>query len=204
MRVSRLTIENPTANLLLTEDFLDCTGGAYPVSPERPSMRQQAWVFEPYFHARRTGKLARMDADGMRAIIDAVGDRITAQAEGRGREITLDTRYEEVGGGPGWRMIVEVGPHARTELFHSGIHAFVSVRENGDGTWSYTLGRMSPFVRFPVPELYVMLNRAEGLDEGLGWGGGNTIGGSPRQGGSRLSPPQLEELINEHIAATAK
>ena len=98
-------------------------------------------------------------------------------------------------------MIVEHGQHARTKLFSAGVRAFLSVRDNGDGSWTYSIGRMSPFVQFPIEELYGVLTEAEGLPPATyGWGGSNTIGGSPRQGGSRLSPTQVEEILNAHLA----
>ncbi len=199
-RIANARIVQPLARLLLAEDILDCTGGAYPVAPNRPGMRQMAWVFGPYFDARTAGKVPDMTADDMRALIDTVCDRITMLADGDGQEVDLDTDLEEIGGGPGWKMIVEHGPHARTELFSSGVRAFVSVRDNDDGSWTYTLGRMSPFVRFPIDELFRRLNEVEGISHGAdGWGGSNTIGGSPRIGGSKLDPKTLERLINEHL-----
>lgn len=198
-----MTVQRPLARLLIMEDVLDCTGGAYPVDPERKVMREQAWIFEPYFEARTAGRLFQMKADAMEAVINAVGERITAHVAGRGQEVTLDTRYETVGGGADWKLIVEQGPHARTALFAKGVRAFIAARENEDGTWTYSIGRLSPFVRFPLDDLYAVLNTAEGFDETTGWGGSNTIGGSPREGGSKLPPAEIERLVNEHLSAHA-
>ena len=199
-RCQGLRIHQPVARLLIGEDILDCTGGAYPVDPNNRGMQEQAWIFEPYFAARMDGRLHSMDAAGMGSIIHQVGERITAYTEGEGDLIELDTRYDEMGGGPGWRLIVEHGPHARTALFGAGVRAFVSARDNGNETWTYTIGKMSPYVRFPVDELYAAFNEAEGRAEGAaGWGGSNTIGGSPRDGGSRLSPLDVERIVNEHL-----
>ena len=199
--ISNMSIRRPLGRLLITEDILDCTAGAYPASARSMEMRQQAWVFEPYFNARIDGSLATMSADEMESVILSVCLRISAHTAGEGKEVELDTRYDEVGGGPGWRMIVEHGMHARTELFSAGVRAFVSVRDNGNGTWTYSIGRMSPFVRFPIRELYAVLTEAEGLPEGaIGWGGSNTIGGSPREGGSRIPPAEVERIINEFLA----
>ena len=196
-----LTIEKPLARLLIAEDIMDCTGGAYPVDPTRASMRKQAWIFEPYFDARLRRQLHGMDAAGMRAVIDEVGTRIDALLAGQGEEVVLDTRYEVVGGGAIWRLIVEHGAHARTALLDAGVRAYVSARDNGDGTWTYTLGRMSPYVRFPLVPLYRALDAAEIAAGGLaGWGGSNTIGGSPRVGGSRLAPAELERVIDATLA----
>ncbi|MDJ0522863.1 MAG: hypothetical protein QNJ90_12415 [Planctomycetota bacterium] len=200
-RCEGIRVHQPIARLLIGEDAIDCTGGAYPVSPDAPFMQEQAWIFQPYVDARTSGALTRVDADTMRSIIEAVGVRITAYVEGRGERIELDTRYDRIGGGDGWEMIVEQGPHARTGLFSEGVRAYVAVRENGDGTWTYTLGKMSPFIRFPVQELYGVLNAEEGLESAASrWGGSNTIGGSPREGGSKLSPQELERIVNRTLA----
>ena len=193
----------PIARLLIAEDILDCTGGAYPVNPNSRGMQEQAWIFEPYFEARVEGRLWSLDAAGMGSIIHQVGERITAFVDGAGKRIELDTRYDEMGGGAGWRLIVEHGPHARTALFAAGIRAFIAARENGDGSWTYTVGKMSPFVRFPIEELYAAFDAAEREAGGAGgWGGSNTIGGSPRDGGSLLPPLEIERIVNEHLGVT--
>jgi hypothetical protein len=45
------------------------------------------------------------------------------------------------------------------------------------------------------------LNQAEGLGGALDrWGGGDTIGGSPRVKGSALAPAEVEKLINAELA----
>jgi len=58
---------------------------------------------------------------------------------------------------------------------------------------------MTPFVNFPLNKIYGLLNKAEGIPKESTdcWGGGNTIGGSPRKSGSRLKPQELEKLIND-------
>lgn len=201
-RIRDLTPEMPISRLLILEDLLDSAGGAYPVDPESGAMRRQAWVFDPYFRARADGALAQMQAGEMVAIIDEVCDRITSHTIGVGGEVELDTRYEEIGGGRDWRMIVEHGQHGRSKLSAAGVRAFVAVRENDDGTWTYSLGRLSPFVRFPLDRFYERLNAEEGITEvGAGWGGSNTIGGSPREGGSRLAPAALATLINDVLGS---
>jgi len=84
------------------------------VEVDRPLMRQQAWVFDPYLRARTEGRLAAMDSTIMEALIEDVCTRIDRSAAGTHEQIDIDTRYEDIGGGPVWRMIVEHGPHART------------------------------------------------------------------------------------------
>lgn len=187
--------------LAYMEDMLDVTAGAYPFDPLSKTMRKLGWIFDPYTSARMTGRLSRMDEYEMRTIIEAVSDRISKHVLGEGNEMEPDTRYERIGGGASWAMITEIGAHARTKLFTEGIKAFVSVRENSDGSCAYSIGKMSPFIAFPVEELYGFLNRTEGIPEGDSdcWGGGNTIGGSPRNKGSKLKPKELEEVINDFL-----
>ena len=63
---------------------------------------------------------------------------------------------------------------------------------------------MSPFIGFPMVRLYAALNEAEGTEAGpTGWGGSNTIGGSPRGSGSRLKPAEVEGVINRTIGGAS-
>ena len=117
----------------------------------------------------------------------------------------MDTRYEKIGGGPGWQLIYEKGPYARTKLFSKKIRAYVSLIENREGTYAYTIGKMSPFVVFPLERIYGALNKAEGLySEENCWGGSTIIGGSPRKTGSRLSPEKVQQVINDCIKREQK
>jgi hypothetical protein len=61
---------------------------------------------------------------------------------------------------------------------------------------------MSPFVYFPIEEIYKRLNAAEGRLHGSrdAWGGSDTVGGSPRLSHSRLKPGEVERIINAAVA----
>ena len=112
-------------------------------------------------------------------------------------EIDLDTAFETIGGGDGWQFIIEGGPYARTKLFSEGVKAYVSLLEEREGSYSYTIGKMSPFIKFPITRIYAALNKAEKLSSKDNcWGGSPIIGGSPRRTGSRLSPDKVEKVIN--------
>lgn len=187
---------NPRLNrLVYLEDALDCTAGAYPFPPDMPALEQLAWVFQPYRLARLSGALDSRNVDVFTGVIDAVCDRIMTHVAGDGGErMPLDTRYERIGGGRGWIMTREIGAQARTGMFADGHAAFVAARERGDGRWTYSVGRTSPFVPFDVPGILAALNAAEQCADDR-WGGGNTIGGSPRVRGSGLSPTQVEQIV---------
>ena len=193
-----LVWEDPIARLLILEDFVDASAGAYPFENlNDPLLRQQAWIFEPYTTARSDGRLHAMTGGDLVSLIDAVGNRLTRFARGRAEAIDLDTRHQIIGGGPGWKMVIETGIYTRTELYASGTKVFVGVRRRDDGNFTYVVGKMSPYVPFPLPAVYVAVNRAEhSISQGNAWGGSDIIGGSPRKTGSSLTPAGVEAIIN--------
>jgi len=192
---------NPVLNRLVhIEDMLDATTGAYPFPEQLPILQELAWVFEPYRSLRLSGALDRHDPAVYQEVIGAVEERILCHLVGRGKAVPLDTRYERIGGGPGWALIREIGGQARTGAFADGIRAYVAACPRSDGRWKYTVGRMSPFIPFDVPALLQALDAAEGSAEHH-WGGGNTVGGSPRVPGSRLPPDEVTRIVNETLRA---
>jgi hypothetical protein len=199
-KLEGLRFDNVLVQLILFEDILDASAGAYPINPENPQIRRQAWIYEPYTQARTDGSIYSMSKKEMKDILRSVCVRIDAAIDGRSGEIELDTRFEKIGGGPGWQLINEKGPYARTKLFSKKIKAYVAVVENKEDTYAYTIGKMSPFVMFPLERIYGALNKAEGLSSQKNcWGGSAIIGGSPRKTGSRLSPEKIQKVINACI-----
>ncbi len=204
-KLEGLRFDNVLVQLILFEDILDASAGAYPINPGNPQIHRQAWIYEPYTQARTDGRLYKMSKKEMKEILWSVCDRIDAAVDGRGGEIELDTRYVKIGGGPGWQMIDEAGPYARTKLFAEKIKAYVALIENRKDTYAYTIGKMSPFVMFPQESIYAALNKAEGLSSQENcWGGSAIIGGSPRKTGSRLSPEKVQKVINDCIKQEQK
>lgn len=132
-----------------------------------------------------------------------------AHITGAGKSVPLDTRYERIGGGGGWTMVQERGANARTGMFADGITAYVSVRDRKDGKFTYTVGKMSPFVPFNVELVLKRLNDAEfkkrnQLDPKVShlsefWGGSDSVGGSPRVGGSVLTSDEVEEVVKNTL-----
>ena len=199
-KLERLRFDNVLVQLILFEDILDASAGAYPINPDNPQIRRQAWIYEPYTQARMDGSIYRMSKKEMKDILRSVCARIDAAIDGRSGEIELDTRFEKIGGGPGWQLIDEQGPYARTKLFSEKIKAYVALVENKEDRYAYTIGKMSPFVTFPLERIYSALNKAEGLSSQENcWGGSAIIGGSPRKTGSRLSPEKVQKVINACI-----
>jgi hypothetical protein len=199
-KLIKLRVDSVLFQLIMFEDILDASAGAYPINPQRPLLRKQAWIYEPYTRARADGSLYQMSEDDMLKILWSVYDRIDAAVEGQSKEIDLDTAFKTIGGGEGWQFIVEKGTYARTKLFSEGVKAYVSLLESREGSYSYTIGKMSPFIKFPVVRIYEALNAAENLTaQDNCWGGSPIIGGSPRKTGSRLPPDKIEKIINDCI-----
>ncbi len=97
-------------------------------------------------------------------------------------------------------MIVEKSGYSRISLYASGTSAFAGVRQRSDGNYTYVLGKMSPYVPFPLEKIFKALNAAEDLRTvENSWGGSCIIGGSPRKTGSRLDPREVEAIINRII-----
>lgn len=184
--------------LVRAVDLLDTTAGAclHPMDARLTS--EIAWVFEPYRQARLQGVLDQPSADLQRLVIDAVGQRIHDHLANTGQALSRDTRYERIGGGPSWALVREIGSQSRAGMIADGIRAYVSVRPLTDDAWSYSIGRVSPFVPFDVPNILHELNAAEDPQRGT-WGGGNLVGGSPRLQGSALSPQEVTQIINRVV-----
>lgn len=185
--------------LLYITDMLDTTAGAFPFPEDAPLLEEIAWVYEPYRRFRTSGGLARRDENEFRSIIQDVCARISAYVIGRGERLVPDTRFEVIGSYPVWSHVREIGSQARLGVFGSGIQAFVASSDYGPGRWMHVIGRSSEYIPFPVPELLEALNREE--DGTYTWGGGSTIGGAPRVGGSRLSPEEVARVINDVMRA---
>ena len=195
--------EDPLSKFIVFEDFIDASAGAFPFDDSNepdPLIKRQAWVFEPYTTARSKRILHSMTGPDLIRLIETISDRITQFSRSEGQSIDIDTQSEIIGGGPGWKMIVETSIYARTSIYASGISAFVGMRARNDGNYTYVLGKMSPYVPFPLVEIYQSLNKIENLESAHNaWGGSDIIGGSPRKTGSRLPPQELEKIINKVI-----
>ncbi len=204
---------NPMLNRLVAmEDALDSTAGAYPFPADLPMLGELNWVFEPYREFRTSGGLSLRKPLQFANVIELVEHRIMQHITGAGKSVPLDTRYERIGGDSRWAMVRELGANARTGMFSNGVAAYVAVRERGDGRYTYTVGKMSPFVPFDVALILDRLNDAEhdkklkadpkALPGGDFWGGGDSVGGSPRVGGSALTPEEVQLVVNETLKTT--
>ena len=189
--------------LVYCEDRLDSTGGAYPMG-DKSIIRKMAWIFDPYNQARYSERLKNLDAEGMRTIVEAVCSRISRYVIDGGEELPLNGQYERLGGGSDWALVKETGPAARKALYAYGIKAFVSLVGNHGCDNVYSIGRWSPWTKFNMKRIMKALNKEEHKDRSrrkCNWGPideNATIGGSPRDCGSRLSPDEVAAIVEEN------
>jgi hypothetical protein len=197
-RINETRHPSPALNRFINvAGTLDVTAGAFPYDRDLNILGKLAWVFEPYTGFRASGEINNKDNDQYRSIIESVGLRIAEHLLGRGETAKLDTRYSVIGGGKGWKLIEEVGRDGRLGALADGIDAYVAAKEDGE-RWRYTIGKRSEYIPFDVPGLLAHLNTVEGCRDDM-WGGSDTIGGSPRVKGSKLSPASIQTTINEYL-----
>jgi hypothetical protein len=187
--------------LIRMENLMDMSAGLYPISKRSRVMRQLAWISRPYTEARVAGRLKDLTPEGMSDIVGKIHCRLDATLKSKVKEVDLDTRFEVLDEFPEWVFVRELGLEARIGMAERGIEAFVSLVEESDGAWRYTIGRLSNTIPFPIIRLYDDLNDAEGVpdDETDRWGGSDTIGGSPRSRMSRLPPKRIAQVVNRRL-----
>lgn len=204
-KILALRAQDNIARLIIGEDFIDATAGSFPIDLTRDISQQTVWIFEPYTTARNNGELKKLSSSQMVELIMRVYERINLYVEDKAQKIEADTRHEIVGGGKSWILAKEIGSYARAQLYQDGVTALISFRENQDGTYTYSIGKISNFINFPIPKLYNILNQAENLnDTNIQWGGSAIIGGSPRRSNSKLKPKELENIVNDYLSFELK
>jgi hypothetical protein len=153
---------------------------------------------------RLAGGIDQAGAYKQLSIIAQVHSRIRAYLYGKEKRIDVDKRYDLLGQGRvgGWILVREVGIFARLGMAEQGVRAYAVLKSQHDDHYVYSLGTRSPFVKFPLMQIYEACNRAEGIGstEIDRWGGSTNRGGSPRSRGSRLTPVELVKVIDECLS----
>lgn len=103
---------------------------------------------------------------------------------------TYTTLYES----PDKRFIVVTSPdRIGNILYDAGYDAYAVYTQNADGSYKWTLARLSEHVPFDMPAAFVALTA---LEPGGGeWSGRPVIGGSPRNTGTKLEPEAVVEVL---------
>ncbi len=160
-RIVKNKNEPAISALIAIQDKLDTTAGLYPMDLQSQKIQQLNRVFAPYTDARQTGILKDMSAQTMHDLIMTMGERIEKYTQGNAEEIPSDTRYAVLGGGHERLLIQEFGNNSRNQLALDRVDTFVSFLYEGDGKFYYSIGKRSPFIQFPLEQLYTYLNDLE-------------------------------------------
>ena len=185
--------EAPVQRLITLEGVLDTTGGCWVPPWAGPEvLAELAWAFEPHQYRRDCGN--PMDAQAMLDVIDEVGDRITALADGHGDRRAAWGDFELVARRDHVAAVVEHGPYARLAARRAGIETLVAERRCGD-TRVITLAKTSPFVSTDLAVAYARLNELDGCPDDDGWGGSDLVGGSPRGRGTLLPLELILDIV---------
>lgn len=190
--------------LLSVDSKFDITGGAFPVNLREEILERHAWVFEPYTNIRKSGELSGASSETMINCLEAVNARIHKFILGESERLILDTRHAIIKSSDYinnfWLVEEPGGTSARYHLFSKGMNAFVSkVATRPDGRFVYSIGKKSRYIPLPIQEIFILLNEKEGLNNDIGWGGSDIIGGSSRSLGSGLRPDEVFEIINKFL-----
>lgn len=196
-------------------NLLDVSAGSHHFNKDLPFLETVNWINDPYSRARITGEVASNDPDVHRRIIDEVGSRIDRYIIGSAGSIPLDYSFETVDKNNSWIMIREKGAQARKGAIDQGNNIVISVRDNNPEQVHISFWRRSEWIMCDFPLVIEALNKAElsklkelqlvegsveSLDANSAWGGGNTIFGSPRGIGTKLSLEEIGAIADEFTA----
>jgi len=198
----RLAVRDDVRAIVEAVGAIDAHGPAYPLG--EGNMLAEVFyegVMAPENASRRDRTYGSCDLKGLLQVCMARFDKMLG-----GETFGVDfvdhepVPYEVIHQGKGWAVVYSDG-FAFPTLYEDNYNAVVLYNQLPDGSWGYTIGKKSEFVRFPVGPagkpgtILHMLAKAE-----PGWGGGSTIGGAPRSpdgSRSKLPPKKVFELISE-------
>lgn len=178
-------------------DLLDMSAGVFPLPHERDRLGEVRWVFDPYLRARPS--LPSMNGATMREVIRDVHHRLDQFVIGRAEIMPITGQYTQIGGGDGWIFAEVTHQTARERMVSAGVRAAVELFGRHGDRYLYSVWRRSEYVvGFPVKQILAALNVAEGFEpvDPSGWGGADSVGGSPRGRGSALAPAHVEAIVN--------
>jgi hypothetical protein len=179
---------------------VDAHGPAYPLVGERAALADTfaRGAMAPVADAHRARTYATAD---LRRLLVACVEGIEALVTGEVHVPApdVDTRtYTITHRGEQWVMVAS-DEFVFDLVYADGIDAAIAYQGKEDGSTTYTLARRSDLVAgFAVPAILTALAGVE-----PGWGGGSSIGGSPRNpdgSSSRLTPDQVFEIVTAVLA----
>lgn len=183
---------------------IDAHGPSYPTLDPGVAAGFMAGPMEPEVSARQDGSYQHADLrELLEECVIGIGDFVDAGTPPAPKRERVAYEVTHTGAG-GWVM-VRTQAFAFETLYADGYDRIISYRPLAGGSWAYTVARRSDLVDgFPVgpPVKEGTILRAL-ADAEPGWGGGSSIGGSPRNAdgsGSSMGPDEVFALVEGVLA----
>ena len=185
---------------------IDVCGGLYPVNLDELVRNHFTWVFEPYRHQRRLGKM-QGDEALVKRTIRQVCDRLLDLIQGKAGIAPILATPEILYSSP-YNFVIadEKGdPDSRLVLAaqgHTNLISLVCTRPNGRRTYSVIRG--SPYDEdiFQVAKIIAAFQAAEDRPDAKIWGGSNLAAGSDSEFGSSLHWTELRDIAEGIVRET--
>lgn len=179
----------------------DMHGGAFDVNGMKKIVE---WICAPQTDSIRNGDYNKLSDEGLKTVMEAMLHRIDIYANGEHSiEVAKQPSYGEFSirrSENGWALIESNDPHAYASIWLAGFDRIVLMRPQEDGSICYSIAKRSGYIDgYPLKKIFKFLNLLE-----PGWGGGSTIGGSPKNedgSGSHLKSERVCEVIDAVIRA---
>lgn len=186
-----------TKEIVRTLGYLDAHGPSYPLSEEgkRHIDILRNFVMDSYYQLKKDKKYSESNLKEL--LLECV-DRFYLMLDGniayqeKPKEIVKYKLEPETNAD--WVM-VHSADYVFEELYEKGYNKIVTWDQLTNKSYTYTIGKKSEFINFPVKTILNELNKIE-----AGWGGGSTIGGAPRNSDgsrSKLTPFEVLEIITK-------
>lgn len=179
--------------------IIDAHGPSYPLN-EREEIILDIFmnkVVDKVYQLKKDKKYGSYD---LRVLIFECIDKFHKMIEGNfenyeKQELETVTYKENPNTNSDWYMI-ETTSHNIFKYLYKGVYSKLVVwQQLPDNSYAYSIAKKSEFVDFPIKDILEKLNELE-----VGWGGGSTIGGAPRNpdgSRSKLKPEQIVIVIND-------
>ena len=186
-------------NIVRTVGLIDAHGPAYPLQTKDKKLFDlfNHYVMEKFNQLKKYKEYGQCD---LRELLFDCLENFDLMLENKYTEFKLKETEKAYTLTPptnaDWVMVKSAN-YVFNELYQEGYNKIVMWDLMPDGSYSYTVGKKSEFINFPIKKILETLNKEE-----AGWGGGSTIGGAPRNSDgsrSKLNPEKLIEIINSAI-----
>jgi hypothetical protein len=144
---------------------------------------------------KRDSSYENITKSNLKYILEATLRRIEQYVDGEAAiEISKQEKHDDykiLRNENGYIVIQSDNSHIYSTLYSSGFDRVVLVRPLDNGSLAVSLAKRSDFIdNFDLNKMYEKLNEIE-----VGWGGGSSIGGAPRNSDGTRSKLPLEKIL---------